>query len=400
MKRQQAFKFQLNISTGIAEQLMRFAGSSRFIYNKALALQKMRYENGEKKLTYAGLCKQLGVWKKETETAWLNDCHSQILQQSLKDLDRAYTNFFAKRAGFPKFKRRGVHDSFRYPQGIKCDQENKRIYLPKIGWVRYRKSRMVLGEIRNVTISRSGTKWYVSIQTEREVSVPLHPGVSSIGIDLGVAKFAKLSDGTEFASINCYKHHQERLAAYQRQLKNKTKFSQNWKKAQLKISNLHHKIANIRRDYLHKTTNTISKNHAMIFIEDLQIKNMSKSAVGTKAVPGRNVNAKRGLNKSILDQGWFEFRRQLEYKQAWLGGEVVAVPAHHTSQTCPLCGHIDAMNRQTQETFACVKCGYENNADLVGAINILRAGHARLAGGEMVQLGRSMKQEPAEVTYA
>jgi putative transposase len=178
----------------------------------------------------------------------------------------------------------------------------------------------------------------------------------------------------------------------------KTKFSSNWKKAKAKVTKLHQKIGNIRRDYLHKTTTTISQNHAMVCIEDLQVRNMSKSAAGSAEAPGRNVKAKSGLNKSILDQGWFEFRRQLEYKQAWRGGQVVAVNPRNTSRTCPCCGHVSAENRPTQARFACVACGFEENADLVGAINILAAGHAVLACGGSVQSGRPAKQEPVEAT--
>jgi putative transposase len=117
----------------------------------------------------------------------------------------------------------------------------------------------------------------------------------------------------------------------------------------------------------------------MVCIEDLQVRNMSKSAAGTAAAPSRNVKAKSGLNKSILDQGWFEFRRQLDYKLAWRGGHLIAVPPQNTSRTCPACGHMSADNRRTQARFECVACGLEENADVVGAINVLRAGHARLA---------------------
>jgi len=178
----------------------------------------------------------------------------------------------------------------------------------------------------------------------------------------------------------------------------KTKFSSNWKKAKSRVQKIHTRIANVRRDFLHKTTTTISKNHAIVCIEDLQVRNMSKSAAGSSDSPGRNVKAKSGLNKSILDQGWFEFRRQLEYKQVWLGGFVLAVPARNTSRTCPACGHVSADHRQTQAKFACVDCGYENNADMVGAINVLERGHRLLACGELAQSGRSVKQEPAEAT--
>lgn len=400
MKRLQAFKFELKLSGRHLRELYRIAGSCRFVFNKALALQMERYDNGEKKLTYAGLCKLLTGWRDDPVLGWLRKCPSQALQQSLKDLERAYKNFFAKRADFPRFKRRGSRDSFRFPQGVKLDQSNSRVFLPKLGWVRYINSRSIEGELSNVTVSRSSDKWYVSIQTERNVDEPKHPSVTSVGVDLGIAQFATLSDGTRFPAVNSFRVKQNRLAAYQRKIRKKTKFSKNWKKIQLKIARLHHTIANIRLDYLHKTTNTISKNHAMVCIEDLQIKNMSKSAAGTTAMPGKNVRAKSGLNKAILDQGWYEFRRQLEYKQIWRGGEVIAVPARYTSQICPDCGYKDAKNRKTQADFLCMSCGYKNNADHVGAINILRAGHARLACGERVQLDHSMNQEPTEVTYA
>lgn len=400
MKRLQAFKFELKLNNTQIKQLYGMAGSCRYVFNRALALQKKRYEQGEKKLGYAGLCRELTFWRKENDTRWLQHSHSQVLQQSLKDLERAYQNFFKKRADFPRFKRRGARDAFRYPQGVKLDQSHSRVYLPKVGWVRYRNSREVLGEISNVTVSRHCDKWYVSIQTERDVPLVAHPSTTAVGVDVGIARLATLSDGTVFESVNSFKYHQQTLALHQSKLRKKKKFSSNWKKQTNKISRLHRKIAHIRQDYLQQITHIISKSHAMVCVEDLQIKNMSKSAAGTIALPGKNVRAKSGLNKSILDQGWHEFRRQLEYKQAWRGGVVIAVQPHHTSQTCPKCGHVAANNRKTQAMFCCEQCSYESNADLVGAMNILRAGHAQLACGETVQLGRSMKQEPTEVTQA
>jgi putative transposase len=182
-----------------------------------------------------------------------------------------------------------------------------------------------------------------------------------------------------FDPVNSFKQQQERLSRHQRAMAHRQKFSNNWKKAKAKVTKTHQKIANVRRDYLHKATTTISKNHAVVVAEDLQVRNMSKSAAGTAGQPGRNVKAKSGLNRSILDQGWSEFRRQLEYKQSWRGGDVLAVSPMDTSRTCPCCGHVAKENRQTQERFACVVCGFEENADLVGATNVLRAGHARLA---------------------
>ena len=360
--------------------MRRFAGSCRFVYNKALALQKERYEQGEKKLGYAGLCKLLTEWRNSAETAWLADAPVHPLQQTLKDLERAYSNFFAKRADFPRFKKKGLRDSFRYPDPnqIQLDQGNSRIRLPKLGWLRYRNSRDVLGTVKNVTVSQSCGKWFVSIQTEREVERPIPQG-NAVGIDMGIARFATLSDGAFYAPLNSFKRHEAALRKAQQAMSRKTKFSSNWKKAKARVQRIHSRIGNARRDYLHKVSTAISQNHAMVCIEDLQVRNMSRSAAGTVEAPGRNVRQKAGLNRAILDQGWFEFRRQLDYKLAWAGGWLVDVPPQYTSQTCPCCGHVSADNRQTQARFACVECGFEDNADVVGAINILRAGHARIA---------------------
>lgn len=138
----------------------------------------------------------------------------------------------------------------------------------------------------------------------------------------------------------------------------------------------------------------------MIVIEDLKVSSMSKSAAGTVDEPGRNVAAKSGLNRAILDQGWYEMRRQLEYKQLWRGGQVLAIPPAYTSQRCVCCGHTAKENRQTQSKFVCQVCGYTENADINGARNILAAGHAVLACGGMVQSGRPLKQEPTEASQA
>jgi len=397
MQRLQAFKYELMPTGEQAHKMRQFAGACRFVYNKALALQKDRFERGEKKLGYAGLCKQLTEWRNSAETLWLAELHSQVGQQALKDLDRAYVNFFAKRSAFPRFKRKGERDSFRFPQGIKLDRENGRISLPKLGWLRYRNSRVVPGQVRSATVSQRAGKWYVSILTAREVKQPVPQG-PAVGIDVGVARFATLSDGTFIAPLASFKKHEQRLAKYQRRMARKVKGSANWKKMKVRVQHIHARIADARADFLHKASNTISKNHAMIAVEDLKVRNMTRSASGTADRPGRNVRAKSGLNKAILDQGWGEFRRQLEYKTAWRGGYFVAVPPHNTSRACPCCRHISADNRKAQALFACVECGHTANADHVGALNVLAAGHAVIACGGMVQSDRPTKQEPTEAT--
>ena len=225
MQRLQAFKYELIPDGQQARQMRRFAGSCRFVFNKALALQKERYEQGEKKLGYAGLCKLLTEWRNSAETAWLADAPVHPLQQTLKDLERAYSNFFAKRADFPRFKKKGRHDSFRYPdpKQIKLDQTNSRLFLPKLGWLRYRNSREVLGVVKNITVSQSCGKWFVSIQTEREVEQPI-PNGGAVGIDMGVARFATLSDGSFYPPLNSFKRHETALRKAQQTMSRKVKF--------------------------------------------------------------------------------------------------------------------------------------------------------------------------------
>jgi putative transposase len=403
MERLQGYKFELMPDGGQQRKMRRFAGSRRFVFNKALSLQRELRERGEKYLGYIPMAKLLTRWR--GETPWLADAPVHPLQQSLRDLDRAYQNFFEGRAEFPRFQKKGRDERFRYPdrKQFRLEQSNSRIFLPKLGWLRYRNSREVEGELRNITVRLSGGKYFVSIQTRREVEAPVHSSTSVVGIDVGITRFATLSDGSFIPPLNSLRKHEIRLKRYQRRMARKVKFSNNWKKAKAKVAHIATHVANARRDFLHKASTTICQNHATVIVEDLPVKKMSKSAAGTIDKPGRNVRAKSGLNRSILDQGWSMFRAMLEYKLAWAGGKLIAVPPHHTSQTCPSCAHVSPENRSTQARFACVRCGYENNADLVGAINIKAAGLVASACGEMALSGRSMKQEPAEtaqVAYA
>lgn len=397
MKIRKAYKFRLKAKANQVALFRQQAGCCRFLWNKALSLQKERLDAGEKVLRYVEMAKLLTGWKREEKTAFLATAPIHALQQTLKFLDQALMEAFDKKnpKRFPVFKKKGLAgDSFRHPDCFKLDGD--RIFLPKIGRVRFIKSREIEGTPRNITVSRRGEHWYVSIQTELEIVEPVHPGASSIGIDLGVARFATLSDGSFLEPLNSFKRIEKQLAREQRKLARKQKFSANWRKQKAKITKLHIRIADVRNDFLHKASTTISKNHAIIVLEDLRIRNMSKSAKGTVEAPGRKVRAKAGLNKAILDQGWFEFRRQLEYKQAWRGGTVIAVPPQYTSQTCPACGSVSKDNRKSQAKFACVECGFSGNADLVAANNILAAGLAVSACGEPALSGRSVKQEPSE----
>ena len=406
MQRLQAFKFEL-MPNGLQIRKMRqFAGMCRYVFNKALALQKENHEAGNKFLNYAALSKHLTAWRNCPETAWLSQGPVHTQQQTLKDLEKSYVNFFEKRAAFPRFKRKGDNCSFRFPdpKQFKLDEANARIFLPKLGWIRYRKSRNIAGDLRNITVSLCAGKWFFSVQTQREVEICAPKATAAIGIDLGVARFATLSNGGVIEALSSFKAHEIRLCRYQKSMSRKCKGGKNWKKTKARVQRMHARIANVRQDFLHKASAQICSSNAMVVVEDLRIANMSKSARGDAQSPGKNVKAKSGLNKSILDQGWGEFRRQLEYKMQWSGGIFIAVDPKNTSRECPKCGHTHAENRKTQASFVCMACGHADNADVVGAVNVLARGHRVLACGENVSRAKpakakraiSKKQEPTE----
>lgn len=388
-----AYKFRLEPAPEQSQRLRQLCGCARFVWNLGLAETKRIPGSGEKLPSAFELNRMLTVWKKMPGHIFLQDAYTDNLQQKLKDLHAAWKRCFDKKlaAKAPVWKRKNEgRDSIRFVNFEKyCRLENRRVKLPSgLGWVKFRQSQHVNGKIKNATISQLAGQWYISFQVEVETAEPNHTSTTIVGLDAGVTKLATLSDGTVYQPVNSFKASQRKLATLQRQLSRKVKFSSNWQKKKRKVQRLHSHIANIRRDYLHKVTSEISKNHAMIVIEDLKVSNMSKSAKGTAEQHGRNVKAKSGLNRSILDQGWYEMRRQLEYKQLWRGGQVLAVPPAYTSQRCACCGHTAKENRLSQSKFVCQACGYTANADVNGARNILAAGHAVLACGGMVQSGR------------
>jgi len=391
-----AFKFRLKPSDDQIQKIHEYCGHCRFLWNKLLALNIHRLENKQKLIWYREADYFSKLWKMSNEYGFLKEVPAHCLQQKIKDLDKAFKDAFDKTQPLkriPKFKRRGLDDSIRFPYPKSIQIENRRIKLPKLEWMKFYKSRSIEGTIKNATVSRRAGKWYISIQVEQEVNQQSHPTYGSIGIDLGIKKFVACSNGSYFDSANAFKKLQTKLAKSQRRLSKKKKFSKNWKKYKRKIQKTHHKICNIRQDFQHKLSTNLSKNHAMIVTESLKIGNMIQSICGTIENPGKNVKAKSGLNKSILDQGWSEFKRQIKYKLEWLGGIYIEVNPSYTSQKCSSCKNIDKNNRKTQSKFCCISCGYTENADINAAKNILAAGHAVLACGEDA-LAISMKQEP------
>ena len=426
MKINKAYKFRLEPNAEQGVMLTRLVDSARLVWNQILAASFEMFAKGEF-INATNLVNKITGLKNNPEFAFLKSQSNAVsLQQKTRDLASAWARFFdpkvharhkenkkkpkkpkffkladgteiQRRPLMPQWKRKSdQNDSMRLVQFDKyCRVEGNRVKLPNgVGFVKFRKSQDIIGTIKNVTISKKSGRWYVSFGCERELDQnPIHPSTSAIGIDLGVTKLITTSDGQHIKPKNSFKANQIKLAALQRQLSRKVLFSQNWKKQNRKIQKLHHHIANIRHDYLHKITTSISKNHAMIACEDLKVVNMSRSASGSAIQHGRNVKAKSGLNKSILDQGWGMMVNMLDYKQQWRGGLLIKVNPHYTSQTCFECKHIAKDNRQTQAKFECLKCGHSNNADINAARNILSAGHAALSVEGGCGKGRPMKQK-------
>jgi transposase len=262
LKIRKAYKIRLKTNSDIEEKLSRYCGSSRFLWNKCLFMNLQRLEKKQPILWYTELAFWLTLWKKSEEYSFLAECPSQVLQQKLKDLEKAFKDGFDKSQPLkriPVFKKRGLHDGIRFPQGFKI--HNRRIFLPKIGWIGFYKSCDIPDTIKNITVSRRAGKWYASIQVEQMIEIRKHASDSETGIDAGVKYFAAFSDGTMVEGINSFRKHEERLKREQRKLSAKEKGSNNWKRQRRKISRLHHTISNVRQDFLHKLSTETSKNH-------------------------------------------------------------------------------------------------------------------------------------------
>ena len=236
------------------------------------------------------------------------------------------------------------------------------VKLPKLGWARLRWDRGVPGVVKNITVSRRAGLWQVAAQYEREVAEPAPSTLPVVGIDRGVTVFAALSDGTMIAPAKHGKKALKALKRAQRKLARQRRGSKNRRKQVRRVTRLHLRMANAGKDFLHKRSTEIAKNHGVVVLEQLEVRNMVRSAAGTPEAPGRHVRAKAGLNRSILDQGWGMFDRFLGHKPPERGGRTAHVPARNSSRECSACGHVDETSRNGVR-FRCVGCGHAEHAD-------------------------------------
>ena len=375
------YKFKLEPTNDQKVLLSKHFGSARWTYNYFLNQRKEEYLNNKKSITYNKQSEYLTQLKKNEETEWLKEINSQSLQYSLKCLDSAYQGFFTGKSKFPKFKSKRNKNSFTIPQYVKY--KRNKLIVPKFQeGIEMIMERKIKGIIKHCVISKTTTgKYFVSILTEQEY-IPVNKTNKSIGIDLGIKDFLVLSDGTKIKNHRFTKHYERVLTLNQKYLSRKTKGSNRYEKQRLKVARIHEKITNSRMDLIHKITNILIHNFDIIYLEDLNIKGMSKRCKpkqdeNSKYITNRQL-AKSGLNKSILDVAWGTFIDVLEYKSFWNDKQVIHIDRFFpSSKACSKCGWINNNLTLKNRNWICPKCGGKHDRDVNAAINILNEGYRK-----------------------
>lgn len=350
-----AHKIRLRPNREQENYFLRACGISRFVWNWALEAWKKSYEKGEKPHALE-LKKQFNAIKAES-FPWTYEVTKYASQQPFIHLQSAFQRFFRKQSQYPRFKRKGIHDSF-YIGGDHIQVKGKSIRIPKLGWVRMRESLRFAGKINSATVSRTADHWYVSLSVELSETPKPCENQEGIGVDLGINRLATLSNGEMFEGPKPLNKELKKLRRRSRQLSRKKKGSKNRQKARIKLARLHLRIRNIRQDALHKLTTHITQNFDAIAIEDLNVKGMMSN---------------RRLARTILDMGFYELRRQLVYKSVLRRCHVVAVDRWFpSSKMCSRCGLIKEALSLGERTFLCDACGSMMDRDLNAANNVAR----------------------------
>jgi len=347
-----AHKIRLDPNDKQATGFAKAAGCARFAWNYALNEWQRQYAAGEKP-SEISLRKQLNAVKRE-QYPWMLDSTKTAPQQTIKNLGVAFKNFFEKRAKYPRFKKKGIRDSFRADNGPDTfETDGKKIRLPKIGWIRMREALRFEGRLLSATVSRRAQRWYVSIQVEVEDKPIVRKNHGTVGVDLGISHLATLSTGEHIEGLKPLKAALVRLRRLNKLLSRKKKGSQNRQKAKMKLARQHARIADIRNDALHKLTTDLVRRFDVIVIEDLNVRGMMKN---------------RHLSRAISDMGFFEFRRQLGYKGPLFGSEIVVYPRFKpSSKECADCGYVVEKMPLSIREWDCPSCGVVHDRDVNAA---------------------------------
>ena len=351
------YKFRLYPNQDQTKRLNAHFGCVRWVYNHFLAQRQSAYLTNGESPNYYAQANELPALKKELP--WLKETNSQVLQFSLKCLQTAYNNFFAKRAKFPRFHAKKRKQAFTVPQHVSVD--DGKLYFPKFNeGVKVRLYRKIEGTIRHATVSKNcAGQFFVSILVEREIK-PLRKSKKEVGIDLGITTLAMPSSGKPFENIRPYRSLERKLRVLNKDLHRKQKGSKNREKARLKLARLHNKITNIRSDHLHKISRQIIDENQVICLEDLNIKGMLRN---------------RSLAKSISDVSLSELVRQLEYKAVWYGRTIIKIDRWFpSSKMCSACNYVMETLPLDIREWTCPKCGVKHNRDRNAAKNILNEG--------------------------
>jgi putative transposase len=373
-----AYKYRFYPTAEQARLLNRTFGSVRYVYNRALAERSRVWTEERRQVTFTDTCGMLTGWKADPETAWLYEVSNVALQQGLRHLQHAYVSFWCKRAGHPRFKSKHrsrasatfTTSGFRYRDG--------RVTLAKmteplaIVWSR---PLPAAAEPSTVTVSRdSAGRWHISILTESRIET-LPPMDTAVGIDAGITSLVTLSTGEKITNPKYEKRYRTKLAVAQRRLCRKQKGSANRAKARVRVVRVHARIADRRRDHLHKLTTRIIRENQTVIIEDLAVRNMVRSHT---------------LARAISDASWAEFRRQLEYKADWYGRTVMAIDRWYpSSKICSACGHVVAAMPLSVREWTCAKCCTRHDRDVNAAKVILAEGLSVAACGDGVRPPRT-----------
>lgn len=373
-----AFKYRFYPTPEQADLLNRTFGCVRYVYNRALAERSRAWTQEQRRVTHAETDKMLTAWKQDPETAWLTEPSKGPLQATLRDLQTAYVNFWSKRAKYPRFKsKRKGHASATFYANCFTYRDGRVVLAKMDDPLDIRWSRPLPGGAKpsSVTVSRDAAgRWFVSILCEDTVTA-LPPTDMAVGVDAGITSLVALSTGEKVTNPRHERRDRVRLAKAQRQLARKEKGSKNRAKARMKVAKVYARIADRRRDHLHKLSTRLIRENQTVVIEDLSVRNMVKN---------------RSLARAISDASWGELRRQLEYKADWYGRTVIAIDRWYpSSKTCSACGHLMSKMPLNVREWCCAGCGVVHDRD-VNAAKVIRAeGLSVLACGDGVRPPRS-----------